>query len=455
MTRYQFRFLADGRQHRADVDNTAWDGPAAMSACAKADDPAAAYNAICAGKKAGDPALQGSHALPHHKHPGDPPNATGTSNALSRLPQTQGLTNEAAAKAHLEAHMKTINPDYTPSKGASPKAQRLAAYGQRGIPSGAARVRSWPGEIRSKAVSRDGGKFLEVEGYASTFGQPYEMWDMFGPYEEEVDHVAFDKSLSAGPDVAFLVNHKGLTMARTVPGPNGRDPSLEVYADDVGLGVHAFLNLARQDVRDFQSALDDGLVTEMSFAFMLNEGWWSEDFERFRITEADIDRGDVSGVNYGANPFTTITARAADVLADLARMPAPVLARAARIAGRRGLDFGDLDFREWETEDATGEEERADGPSAEVADLVNAIDAGLDECVSMCGDMADAGDLATGLSGVEDKVDALMVALGMPAETPEPGEKAAPAVPSGAPGRAATGTSLTLVRARLLNGEED
>ena len=87
------------------VDNGPWDGAAALSSCAKSDDPAAAYAKVCAGRKAGDPALQSSWALPHHDVPGAPPNADGVRNALSRLPQTDGLTNRAAAEAHLQAHL--------------------------------------------------------------------------------------------------------------------------------------------------------------------------------------------------------------------------------------------------------------------------------------------------------------------------------------------------------------
>ena len=35
----------------------------------------------------------------------------------------------------------------------------------------------------------------------------------------------------------------------------------------------------------------------MSFAFILDEGRWSEDFTTFTITQVDLDRGDVSAVN--------------------------------------------------------------------------------------------------------------------------------------------------------------
>jgi len=88
----------------ADADESAWDASKAWSNGANSDDPAAFYNGICAGKKDGDPATQGAHALPHHYHPGDAPNRAGVTAALGRINQTDGLTNKAAAQAHLDAH---------------------------------------------------------------------------------------------------------------------------------------------------------------------------------------------------------------------------------------------------------------------------------------------------------------------------------------------------------------
>jgi len=91
---------------RAAVDNSNWDGAAAMKTCKTAAD----YKAICAGQRAGDTSLRKTWALPHHKKPGAAPNADGVRNSLSRLPQTQGLINKAAAQKHLDAHMKVISP---------------------------------------------------------------------------------------------------------------------------------------------------------------------------------------------------------------------------------------------------------------------------------------------------------------------------------------------------------
>lgn len=95
----------------ADVDHSDWDGPKAMSQAANSDDPAATFKQICAGRREGDPALEKSWALPY-KYPGKPPNEDGVRNALSRLPQTEGLTNADEAKSKLERLMKQINPDY-------------------------------------------------------------------------------------------------------------------------------------------------------------------------------------------------------------------------------------------------------------------------------------------------------------------------------------------------------
>jgi hypothetical protein len=87
----------------------AWDGSAAMSHAAHSEHPASAYQSICAGRKEGDPEKQSSWALPHHDTPGGPPNPDGVRAALSRLPQTQGLTNAEAARKHLQAHLAQIN----------------------------------------------------------------------------------------------------------------------------------------------------------------------------------------------------------------------------------------------------------------------------------------------------------------------------------------------------------
>jgi ATP-dependent protease ClpP protease subunit len=99
----------------ASSDDSPWDAGRAWRAGAASSSPAAFYKAICAGRRAGDADKQSSWALPHHYKPGAAPNAAGVRAALARLNQTQGLTNKDAAKSHLQAHMRSINPDWEPS----------------------------------------------------------------------------------------------------------------------------------------------------------------------------------------------------------------------------------------------------------------------------------------------------------------------------------------------------
>jgi ATP-dependent protease ClpP protease subunit len=103
---------AAGAVRNEAVDNSPWDAAKAWHNGSESQDPAAFYAGICAGKKTGDKATQAAWALPYKYTPGSAPNADGVRDALSRLPQTQGLTNEAEARALLEKLMKQINPDY-------------------------------------------------------------------------------------------------------------------------------------------------------------------------------------------------------------------------------------------------------------------------------------------------------------------------------------------------------
>jgi Escherichia/Staphylococcus phage prohead protease len=155
-----------------------------------------------------------------------------------------------------------------------------------------------------------GGTNLKFEGYASVtcaseddHTHAYEMEDWIGPYTELVLRGAFNKTLTESADVAFLTNHSGVTMARTKPG------TLRLFEDLVGLNVDATLNPTRSDVKILQAAVEDGALDEMSFAFRVVRQKWSyaEDngeIDRRFLQELNLDKGDVSPVNYGANPHT-------------------------------------------------------------------------------------------------------------------------------------------------------
>lgn len=183
------------------------------------------------------------------------------------------------------------------------------------MPNGVARSHAFGAQVRATTVIWKDQERVLLEGYASVVEKKYRMWDMFGEYDEVVSQGAFDETLSKNPDVAYLVNHRGVTMARTTNG------SLELKADGKGLNTSAYVNPKRTDVRDLVTAVEDRDVTEMSFAFRIDDGEWSEDYTEFRIIKVDLDRGDVSAVNYGASPHTSVAARQSELLADLRKLP--------------------------------------------------------------------------------------------------------------------------------------
>jgi HK97 family phage prohead protease len=166
--------------------------------------------------------------------------------------------------------------------------------------------------------------WCHLSGVASVVETAYDMWDFFGPYREKVSARSFDASLARSPDVAFLVNHTGLTMARTRPG------TLLLAASPQGLAMEAWLNSQRHDVHDLSIAITEGSIDQMSFAAYLEEGEWNEDFTEFTILRLDLDCGDVSAVNFGANPHTSIAHRAHRLLEQIEQLPD----RAAREAYR-------------------------------------------------------------------------------------------------------------------------
>lgn len=146
----------------------------------------------------------------------------------------------------------------------------------------------------------DDGSVLEFVGHASVTEQAYEMWDMWGPYNEVVSAGAFDNTLKRTDlDVPLVLNHDQMRrIARTLNG------TLDLSMDDEGLAVVARLDPADADVAYIVPKLRSGLIDEMSFAFRIESGVWSPDYTEYRIDRVDIHRGDVAIVGYGANPYT-------------------------------------------------------------------------------------------------------------------------------------------------------
>lgn len=145
-----------------------------------------------------------------------------------------------------------------------------------------------------------------VEGYASTFNDPYMLYEFDGiEYWEIIDPDAFrDCDMS---DVIYLYDHVGRVFARQSNGTLIVEPQLH------GLFVAADLgstSLSRQMYEDIAV----GLVTKMSWGFMPDwdsiEDVYDEEAKRFTSTIHRVTKiYDVSAVSLPADPNTEISAR--------------------------------------------------------------------------------------------------------------------------------------------------
>ena len=146
-------------------------------------------------------------------------------------------------------------------------------------------------------TSEEEGSYI-VEGYATTFDDPYDMG--FG-YSEVIDRHALDGADTS--DVIFQYDHSGMVMARN------RNGSLSFMPDDHGLYVRADLGGTREG-RDLYEAIKAGLVDRMSWAFMVADDGWEYDRETKTSTVTRVSKVyDVSAVSIPANGGTEIKAR--------------------------------------------------------------------------------------------------------------------------------------------------
>lgn len=161
--------------------------------------------------------------------------------------------------------------------------------------------------ITSAERANDPGDLL-FSGYASTFNDEYEVYG--GPengwgWYEKIDRGAFQTTMQQKPDVMFLINHTDMPLARTKSG------TLRLRVDDHGLFSEADLEKSDPDVQRLVPKMMRKDMDEMSFAFRVVRDRWEahpdfpDDPMSLRvIEEVSLQKGDVSIVNYGANPFT-------------------------------------------------------------------------------------------------------------------------------------------------------
>ena len=147
-----------------------------------------------------------------------------------------------------------------------------------------------------------------VEGYASTFNQPYLLYSEPGyRVDEQIDARAFDDADMS--DVILQYNHEGRVFARTSNG------TLSIFPDEHGLKIRALLG-GTEIGRQLYQEIRGGYTTKMSFGFkvdaderVIKEDNETHDVEIMRTITKVAKLYDVSAVSLPANPATTIAAR--------------------------------------------------------------------------------------------------------------------------------------------------
>ncbi|WP_294701812.1 HK97 family phage prohead protease [uncultured Flavonifractor sp.] len=140
-----------------------------------------------------------------------------------------------------------------------------------------------------------------VEGYATTFEDPYVLWEYDGvQYKEVIDRHALDGADLS--DVIMQYDHGGRVFART-----GKSNTLLIEPQEHGLFMAADLSKTEQ-ARSMHEDIAAGLVTKMSWAFTVQEDSYDRDTHTRRILKIKKVY-DVSAVSFPANPSTDISAR--------------------------------------------------------------------------------------------------------------------------------------------------
>lgn len=187
-------------------------------------------------------------------------------------------------------------------------------------------------EMQFRAADNEEEQYI-VEGYATTFDDPYVLYSFDGKdYKEQIARDALTGTQM--DDVIFLYNHEGMVFARISNG------TLQLDTDEHGLHVRADLSSTEDSRRMFES-IKAGLVTQMSWAFTVDDEEYDEK-TRTRTIKRVKRMYDVSAVSIPANDKTDISARSYwdGVIAEEARREA---ARKEKVERIKNLLKGETD----------------------------------------------------------------------------------------------------------------
>lgn len=157
-------------------------------------------------------------------------------------------------------------------------------------------------------VSDSNEEEMIVEGYATTYDEPYELY-RFDENTTVMEQVSRDAFVGTDmSDVIFQYNHEGRVFARISNG------TLELTSDEHGLKTVANLG-GTNEGRNLYQEIKGGYTNKMSFGFTVEE----DDIEVMEESENNVvylrtirkigKLYDVSAVSIPANNYTEISAR--------------------------------------------------------------------------------------------------------------------------------------------------
>lgn len=161
-------------------------------------------------------------------------------------------------------------------------------------------------QYRTMQMSAKEDEEYRVQGYATTFNEPYLLYEYDdAKVYEQVSEKAFDDCDMS--DVIMQYDHEGRVFARI------SNNTLSLKVDDRGLLIDA--NLGGTELgRGLYEDIQGGYITKMSFGFVVDEDEINEvrSDESVIVTRTITKIGklyDVSAVSIPANDMTEISAR--------------------------------------------------------------------------------------------------------------------------------------------------
>lgn len=183
-----------------------------------------------------------------------------------------------------------------------------------------------------------------IEGYPIVFNERTAIGDYF--YEEIDPHALDNADLS---DIKFLINHDN-SMVPVARHRRGKRCTMDIKIDEIGLAIKANVDKENNsDARKLCSAVERGDIEDMSFCFGIEiedngDKWFNIDAEMPVRRIMKIRKVyEVSAVNDGAYPQTSINARSLSSLDNEKMMVANIKAKALENESRSS-DTGKLDF---------------------------------------------------------------------------------------------------------------